>query len=373
MNQKKEDRLFIQYFETISEGCGILQHSIYGVGDLKKGYTTDDNARALILAVMLYEEEHKPKYMKLISKYIAFLMNAQNDDGRYKNFMTFQLDFYEEEGSEDCQGRCIWALGRTISSKKLPENIKRSCIHMLNKILENWVDFRSPRANAYSIVGFSYVPKHPIAKKVMEKLSIALAEQYGKFSKKDWRWFEDSITYGNSFFPWAMLKAFERFQREDYLQIAKESFEFLEKITMQKKYFKPIGCNGWLMKGGKAAKYDEQPIEACEMLLCYLSFYRLTKEVQYLKDAKKCFAWYQGENSKGLKLIDPQTGACHDGLNENGLNLNQGSESIVSYGIAFMELGEFVQPISKKTEKKTQKNKKALMTKTESEPQIDKI
>ncbi|WP_207659114.1 hypothetical protein [Anaerobacterium chartisolvens] len=46
------------------------------------------------------------------------------------------------------------------------------------------------------------------------------------------------------------------------------------------------------------------------------------------------------------KVIDEETGACYDGLNEKGLNYNQGSESIISYGIAFMEISRKVKLIT---------------------------
>lgn len=117
--------------------------------------------------------------------------------------------------------------------------------------------------------------------------------------------------------------------------------DFLGSITIKEEYFKPIGCNGWLIKGKEPAAYDEQPLEACETLLSYLNYYEITKNNEYLEKTEKCFNWYKGQNSKGVSLIDKDTGACYDGLNENGLNLNQGSECVVSYGIAYMELSKY--------------------------------
>jgi hypothetical protein len=269
------------------------------------------------------------------------MIYAQNDNGKFKNFMNFQREFLEEEGSEDCFGRCLWALGRTISSPSIPTNIKRSCWHMVNKAIEHWPNLSSPRAKAYSIVGLSYIAEKPEVFPYIEQLAMSLVDQYKEHKSEDWHWFEDYITYGNSFFPWSLMKAFDILGTIIFLETAKESMEFLESITLKEDYFKPIGCNGWLMKGKEPAEYDEQPIEACETLLAYLEFYDITKEKKYLENAEKCFHWYKGHNSKGVSLIDTVTGAIYDGLNENGLNLNQGSESLVSYGIAFMELSNY--------------------------------
>lgn len=338
MLEKDRDMLFTNYLFALTDDVGIFQHSIYGIPDLNKGYTTDDNSRALILAVTLFEQFKEWKYLGLVYKYLAFMLYAQNDNGKFKNFMNYNREFIEEEGSEDCFGRCLWALGRTISSSAIPENINKSCWHMMNKALEHWPKLGSPRAKAYSIVGLSYLTERPGVIEHIESLSMSLVEQYTQYKHGDWHWFEDSMTYGNAFFPWSLLKAYRVLKKDVLLETARESMDFLGEITLKDDYFKPIGCNGWLLKGKKAAEYDEQPIEACETLLSYLEYYEITKEKEHLDNAVKCFHWYTGQNSKGLSLLDEETGACYDGLNENGLNYNQGSESIVSYGIAFMEI-----------------------------------
>lgn len=346
MRNIHSEALFTQNLSALSEDIGIYQHSIYGIADLKKGYTTDDNSRALILAVRLYERFHHQKYLELICKYLSFMMYAQKDNGRFKNFMSVQRTFYEEEGSEDCLGRCIWSLGYTAANPSLPENIKRSCWHMINTILEHWTSLNSPRAKAYSIVGLSYISENPKAYLLIEELSLSLVNQYSVCKDKDWNWFEESLTYGNAFLPLSLFRAYHVLDKSIFISTGKESMDFLENITMKKDFFKPIGCDGWLIKGSEPAEYDEQPIEACEMLLCYLEYYKLTKEKKYLDYAEKCFRWYQGCNSKGISLLDNDTGACYDGLNKDGLNLNQGSESLVSYGIAYMEISSYIKNIS---------------------------
>lgn len=343
MNFSEKEFGFIDYVFTLTDDVGIFQHSVYGIPDPGKGYTTDDNSRALILAVMLFESFKEIKYLRLVCKYLAFILNAQNDNGKFKNFMNYNREFMEEEGSEDCFGRTLWALGRTISSAAIPKNIKKSCQHILNKAFENWPKIDSPRAKAYSIVGLSYLEGTEDIINHIDSLAMSLARQYTQYKDGDWHWFEDSMAYGNAFFPWSLFKAYIILKNDVLLETARESMDFLGKITLKNAYFKPIGCNGWLMKGEEAAEYDEQPIEACEMLLSYLDYYEITKDKKYLDYAVKCFSWYTGQNSKGLSLLDEETGACFDGLNENGLNLNQGSESIVSYGIAFMEISRKVK------------------------------
>lgn len=340
MNFSDKELGFVDYVFTLTDDVGIFQHSVYGIPDPRKGYTADDNARALILAVMLLERFEDKQYLRLVCRYLSFILNAQNDDGSFKNFMNYRREFIEERGSEDCFGRCLWSLGRAISSPAVPENIKRTCRYILRRTLKCWPEISSPRAKAYAIIGLSYLNKTKKTASYIDVLSMELTRQYLQFKDVDWNWFEDSMTYGNALLPWSLLRAYRILKKETLLEAARESMEFIVMKTMQKDYFKPIGCNGWLEKGKKAAEYDEQPIEACETLLLYMDYYEMIKDIQYFDLASKCFNWYTGQNSKGLSLIDQETGACYDGLTENGLNYNQGSESVISYGIAFLKITE---------------------------------
>jgi len=62
MKNKEQGLLFTNYLFALTDDVGIFQHSIYGIPDPGKGYTTDDNSRALILAVMLFERFKQRKF-----------------------------------------------------------------------------------------------------------------------------------------------------------------------------------------------------------------------------------------------------------------------------------------------------------------------
>jgi hypothetical protein len=348
----------INYLFTITDDTGIFQHSVYGIPDPKKGYTTDDNARALILAVMLYENTKEQSFLNLVIRYLSFMLNAQNSDGNFKNFMDYERNFIEEVGSEDCLGRCLWALGRTLSSSHIPLNIKRTCQYMLKNALHNLDNLKSPRSKAYSLIGLTYANinekfEEPILQvsvlDSIEMLSSSLVNQYNEFRDDNWHWFENIMAYSNAIMPWSLLRAYNVLEKKILVDVAEESVNFMEKITIENNYFKPIGCNGWYKKNfstqssdneleNKPARYDEQPIEACETLLMYIDYYKITKDIKFLDRAFKCFNWYRGHNSKGLCLIDSELGACYDGICDTGLNYNQGSESTISYGISLIEM-----------------------------------
>jgi len=331
------EKLAAPFFNTdhlfrLTDDTGIFQHAKFSVPDPAMGYTTDDNARALIVALLLFSACERKDYLDLAYRYLSFLINAQTGTGKYRNFMGYNRQFLEEEGSEDCFGRALWALGYVTANPKAPEGMREACQFLLAKSLPNVPDLKWPRAKAYAIIGLRHIGAATAqAGDYIRLLAGSLANSYKKHATKKWRWFEDALTYSNAVLPWAMFIAGKFLGNGEFMAIAEESLDFLEKVTFAEGYFRPVGCHGWYVKGGIPAKYDEQPLEACETALAYMEGYSITRRIDYLSKAKACRDWYLGQNSLEKSLIDPQTGGCYDGITPAGANLNQGAESIISY------------------------------------------
>lgn len=328
----KSDHIF-----RLTDDTGILQHSKYSIPDPVHGYTTDDNARALIMALLLYERYEKKKYLDLVYRYASFLLNAQNERGRFRNFMGYDRKWLEEEGSEDCFGRCLWALGFALSHECTPRGVKHGLSHILKNAVPHAAALNSPRAKAYSVIGLAHL-EHKEAISLVNEIAQSLCRQYEEYRDGEWKWFENIVAYCNSVLPWSLMAAYRAAGDKKLLEAAEESLEFLGGVTFKDGYFKPVGCNGWLLKGGQPAEFDEQTVEACEAVLTYLEAYEATGKKKYLQKAKSCHAWYEGANSKGISLIDSETGGCCDGLTRQGVNLNMGAESLVSYVISYMKI-----------------------------------
>jgi hypothetical protein len=106
----------LSHLKAITDDTGVLQFTFYGVPDPKSGYTTDDNARALIVAAMHFTQTGDEEALSLAQRYLAFLRYAQQDDGRFHNFIRYDRHYGDEVGSEDCFGRSLWALGTVLNS-----------------------------------------------------------------------------------------------------------------------------------------------------------------------------------------------------------------------------------------------------------------
>ena len=316
----------------MTDDTGIFQHAKYSVPDPTHGYTTDDNARALIMAALLYEIEEDPRYLDLAYRYLQFLLHAWDGDW-FRNFMNYQRSFLEERGSDDCFGRSIWSLGIVSSAAHLPSGLRKTAVHLLEEALAKCRKLRYIRGKAYTLLGLCKW-ESPQAEKYIELLATPLAEALAKNARGGWFWFEDELTYCNAVLPLALLEAGCVLNNEDWLSAGKKSLDFLLKNTFRSGVFWPVGCKGWFKKGGVPARFDKQPVEACETLIACLQAYELTGNLSYRAAAEDCLAWYAGKNSAGISLIDPETGGCRDGITTDGLNENQGAESLISWHIA---------------------------------------
>ena len=86
-----------------------------------------------------------------------------------------------------------------------------------------------------------------------------LAECHDRSSRPDWSWFESRMTYANAVLPHALFTAAKRWPTEKFLDIATNSFLFLDRVTTQDDLFAPVGNQGWYAHGEDKALYDQQP------------------------------------------------------------------------------------------------------------------
>jgi hypothetical protein len=128
-------------------------------------------------------------------------------------------------------------------------------------------------------------------------------------------------------------------------------------ITIQTEdgHFVPIGNDGWFERGGRKARFDQQPIEANAMVEACVEAFNATQDPAWLDDAVTCFNWFLGHNDLNLPLYDPKTGGCRDGLMADGINQNEGAESSLAWLLSLMTLQKLYadeilkQPVSPKS------------------------
>lgn len=336
--------LKLDHLRHMTDETGILQHAFFNVPNYGEGYTTDDNARALMVSTLLEELGHGGKF-ELASRYLAFVWYAFNaDTGRFRNFMDYQRNWLEETGSDDSHGRALWALGTVLgrtSTPALPSMAGRLFEQALPAILTT----TSPRAWAFALIGiYEYLDRFDgdrRASQVREELAGRLLESYQINNSKEWHWYEQELSYCNAVIPHALLLAGERIPNPAMTQVGLESLCWL--ATLQRAdaaggHFVPIGSNGFYRRGGERARFDQQPVEVQAMVSGCLQAYRVTGNRQWREEARRAFEWFLGRNDLNAPIYDPTTGGCRDGLHPDRVNENQGAESTLAFLQSLLEL-----------------------------------
>jgi hypothetical protein len=214
----------------------------------------------------------------------------------------------------------------------------------------------SMRGKAYAISGMAeYLKQFGGASDIKRYLTVAadsLLDQYKKHSKQGWHWFEDILSYDNAALPHALFVVATVTGEDKYLDVAKESCQFLIDSTYDGSHFSFIGCNGWYKKGKDRAQFDQQPMEVTSTVAMLRASYQATSNPEHLKLEKLAFDWFLGKNDLHMPIYDFRTKGSCDGLEETGVNLNQGAESLVSFMLSLLCIIESFSTTRKPKESK---------------------
>lgn len=337
-------QLRLDHLFRMTDSTGIVQHAIYSFRDYSHGYCTDDNARALIASVLLEElEVEDEKLHNLTDTYASFLQYAfDQDTRRFRNFMSFDRRWLEKEGSEDSQGRALWALG-ICAGRSHHRDLQAWAIQLFGRALPGALETTSPRTWAFALLGiheyFGRLNGDRAAADAREIFTNRLIDLYERCASPDWPWFEESLTYANGRLSQVMLLSGAEAGNERAMEIGLKSLRWLMSIQKSPRgHFRPIGSHGFYPKGGVQAEFDQQPIEAHVAVSACLEAYRITHDPYWHDEAVKAFEWFLGRNELGISLYDPKTGGCYDGLHTDRANQNQGAESTLAYLIALCEV-----------------------------------
>jgi hypothetical protein len=329
----------LKHLLKMTDHVGIIEHCIVAEPNHKEGYCVDDNARALLVCLKIDGKEKKAA-QQLIPVYLKFLVRALDKKGFHQD-LNSDLTWKDDVGVNEGFGRAMTALGET-TLLALQDDQRFTAASVFDQQAVLIPKIKHPRVIAQTIIAISKrikFRKKPLdLKKDLIVLSDRLIKNYQKHSSKSWKWYEDVITYDNGRLPLSLFFAFQVTKDKKYLEIAKESLNFLiEQIyDRSKDCFSYVGNKGWYPKGKKPAVFDQQPIEAGSMVEVCIKAYEVLKDPRYLRFAKAAFLWYSGKNILGLSMIDRLTGGVYDGLEKKEINLNQGAESLLSYLLAYL-------------------------------------
>lgn len=342
----------LRHVLSLTDDTGMLQHSAFATPDPRHGYCTDDNARALIAAVMHaklfgYDETVIP-----LQRYLSFLVYAFDPETRrFRNFMGYDRRWLEETGSEDSHARALWALGTAV--RRAPNDSVRDMANRLFRDALPAVDeFEYLRPRAFAVIGMDEClhggqAEGPLAE-FRESTAARLYDAWEAHATDEWPWWEDVLTWGNAKLPHALVAAGHSLGREEMTAAGLKALRWLVDIQTAHDeehddehgdgHLSIIGNKGWYVRVGERAKFDQQPLEAHALVQACLAAADATGEKTWLDEARRSFEWFLGRNDNGIPLRDEQTGGCRDGLTPEGVNLNQGAESTLAYVLSLLDL-----------------------------------
>jgi glycosyltransferase involved in cell wall biosynthesis len=324
--------------ERMSDATGMLQHSIYSVPDRRHGYCIDDNARALMLMSAM-DDLDPVERDKWTTIYASFVQYAWNPDARrFRNFMNFDRTWCEDVGSEDSNGRAIWALGVTARDGKDPKH-RDWARNMFDATASLALDLGSLRAQSFAMLGAAAMleasPGHELARSILERFPDDHLALLAEARRPEWQWFEIVLAYDNARLPQALIVAGQALERQDLIDCGLETLDWIvAKQTSPEGRFRAVGTESFGRPYADPLQFDQQPLEAQATVDACLSAWRATNDPRWVAEAERAYAWYLGQNDLDLPLASPADGGCFDGLMPTGLNRNQGAESILALQLA---------------------------------------
>ena len=334
-------QLRLDHLRRMTDDCGIIQHAKYATPNRFEGYCLDDNGRALLFTCMtlngtLASSRQRRELVALTEKYLGYIFHAQNEDGTFRNFMGYNRDFLEPQGSEDSYGRALWGLAACVANpprQDLGELANECFIRGINHL-----DTRtSPRTVAYGIIALATyleVRDNSDLRDLLDRSVNRLLAHYNDNKHDDWTWFEAYLTYDNAILPLALYKSLRILNKDEVRSIADVTTDFLVSKTTFGGIPRPVGCHEVCNRGSEPKQFDQQPLEAMADVLLHLEAFAHGGREMDAGRARRVYSWFHGNNDLAASLYCVETAGCYDGLTEFGPNKNQGAESLLAYLIS---------------------------------------
>lgn len=326
--------------QRMSDAVGIMQHAVFSVPDRDHGYCIDDNARALMLTVRRGSDDES---RLLEHRYAAFVQHAWNPDlRRFRNFMGYDRRWLEESGSDDSNGRAVWALG-VAASQSPDQGIRDWALYLFNQSAPHVAELEALRTRTFAALGgFALLeahPDHPLAKSLLESSGEQLAAMHRDASRHDWNWFEPELAYDNARLPEALIRSGMALGNNARIELGLSTLRWLiARQTGPRGTFRPVGSNGFGRAYAPPLAFDQQPVEAWATIDACAAAFAATGLDEWRAHACHSFGWFFGDNDAGIPLATPEDGGCFDGLMATGINRNQGAESILSLHLAALTM-----------------------------------
>ena len=310
----------------MSDEHGVFEHALYAEPRPEHGYCTDDMARVLMVAAREPRASAATDHLLRLS--LRFLAEAQTADGAFRNRRNARGRWIDPGATDDAWGRSVLALG-TAAAYAPNDWMRQTAASQFQRSVER----RSPwvRATAFAAVGAAELLKanrgHLEARVLLRDAAEAIPDVRDDVS---WPWPEPRLSYSNAVIPEAFIAIGVALEREDLLADGLRLLEWLVATEMLDGHLSPTPAAG-RGPADVAPAFDQQPLEVAALAdACARAASADAGQPLWPKTLGLCATWFLGANDTGAVMWDPTTGGSFDGLQADGVNQNQGTESTLA-------------------------------------------
>jgi len=324
------------HLRTLTDDTGILANAIYGVPDRRYGYTTDDNAQALVAAAAYHKLRRDDSIIPRLTNYLAFLRDAFNTDaGRFRNRLSYDRRWQDDIASERTHGRAVWALGIATQSAPTPST-REFATRLFNEVISPVERFSSSRAWAFSLVGIhAYLSRYggdTHVRRLRQTLAEKLHRRFTENATKDWPWYENVVHSDNAKVAHAMILSGQWLPNGEMVEEGMRALKWLIDLQIDGDgKVSVLGDSGRIDREGHRSRFDQLPSEVMHLIEACHEAYRCTRDGVWVERARQLLNWFLGDNDLQAVMYDERTGGCRDELNSDGPNQNQGAKATLSW------------------------------------------
>lgn len=321
-------------FFAMIDDTGILQHSCGLIPDRNHGYCLDDNVRALML-MNVAANRNSAQHYRVSLTLCSFIQHCYNaETGSLRNFMGYDRRWLEEEGSEDSNGRAIWAFGHSFRFAPLAE-IRSWGKSWFERSAKYALSLGSPRAMAFAAIGAALVlevePDHVEANEVLTRAGGTLLQLLKSSTRPDWVWFETVLGYDNPRLPEALMRAGRHIGDAEWVETGMDALRWInDKQCNERGLYRPVGSDSFGLTHD-FLPFDQQPLEAWSTIDACVVANEIVPATEWVEHGRLAMNWFHGGNDRAIALADIATGTCRDGITRQGVNENRGAESILAF------------------------------------------
>jgi hypothetical protein len=317
--------LDFRHIQHMTDERGTFEHALFSQPRPEHGYCTDDMARVLV--VTSRERSDDPAIHSLALLSVKFLAAALDVQGMCRNRLSRTGAWQDRPTVEDCWGRSIWGLGTAVAHSN--DGLIR---HSAARALHRAMGQRSPwpRAMAFAALGAADVlsvdPESVAARALLRDATNVISQPD---LPTRWPWPEHRLTYANAVLPDAMIAAGVALDRPALVRRGLDLLNWLLERETQQGHLSVTAAGG-SGPGDHGPAFDQQPIEVAALADACARAATVDADRRWMEGTSAAANWFVGANDGGTVMWDPTTGGAFDGLEIDGANLNQGTESTLA-------------------------------------------